>query len=59
MNNEFERKWKEAVVAQFKVPSRHLSGGTEEKHENPQDSRSADRNFEFHMRGLVRHVSAY
>jgi hypothetical protein len=36
MNNEFERIWEEAVVAQFKLQSRHLHGGTEENHEDPQ-----------------------
>jgi hypothetical protein len=35
MNCELERIWKEAVVASFKVQSRHLPGGTEENHENP------------------------
>jgi hypothetical protein len=30
MNNELERKLKEAVVAQFQVLTRHLPGGTEE-----------------------------
>jgi hypothetical protein len=33
MNNELERIRKEAVVAQFKVLCRHLSGGPEEHHE--------------------------
>jgi hypothetical protein len=33
MNNELERVWNEAVMALFKVLSRHLSGGTEENHE--------------------------
>jgi hypothetical protein len=35
MNDEFERIWKEAVVACFKgnLLSRHSPGGTEEKHE--------------------------
>jgi hypothetical protein len=28
--------WKEAGMVQFKVLSRHMSGGTEENHENPQ-----------------------
>jgi hypothetical protein len=36
VNNELERKWKEAVVAQFKVLSRHLPGGTKENHEKSQ-----------------------
>jgi hypothetical protein len=34
MNDGLERMWKEAVVAYFKVLSRHLPGGTEESHEN-------------------------
>jgi hypothetical protein len=32
INNELERMWKEAIVAKFKVLSRHLPGGTEENH---------------------------
>jgi hypothetical protein len=32
MNNELERKWKEAIVACFKVLSRYLPGGTGENH---------------------------
>jgi hypothetical protein len=32
LNNELERMWKEAVVAQFNVLSHHLLGGTEEYH---------------------------
>jgi hypothetical protein len=28
--------WKEAVVAKFKAPSRHLRGRNEKNHENPQ-----------------------
>jgi hypothetical protein len=35
MNDNLERTWKEAVGAKFKVLSRHLPGGTEEKHETP------------------------
>jgi hypothetical protein len=35
MIDELERIWKEAVLALFKVLSRHLSGGTEENHEEP------------------------
>jgi hypothetical protein len=31
VNKELERMWKEAVVAQFKVLTRHLPGRTEEK----------------------------
>jgi hypothetical protein len=30
VNDELEKIWKEAVVANFKVLSRHLSEGTEE-----------------------------
>jgi hypothetical protein len=33
MYNEFERIWKEAVVAKFKVISGRSPGGTEESHE--------------------------
>jgi hypothetical protein len=36
VNDELERMWKEAVVALFKVLSRHLPGGSEENHEKPQ-----------------------
>jgi hypothetical protein len=32
--NELKRIWKEAAVAQFRVLSQHLSGGTEEIHKN-------------------------
>jgi hypothetical protein len=35
VNNELESMWKEAVMAQFKVLSRHLPGGTDEIHEKP------------------------
>jgi hypothetical protein len=31
VNNEWERIWKEGIVVSFKVLSRHLPGGTEEK----------------------------
>jgi hypothetical protein len=42
MNNELQRIWKEAVVAQFKVLPRHLPAGTEENHEKlSQCSRSS------------------
>jgi hypothetical protein len=41
VNNELERMWKEAVMASFKVLSKHLPGGPEEKHEHlSQDSPS-------------------
>lgn len=33
MDNEWERKWKEAVVAEYKELSRHLLGKTEGSHE--------------------------
>jgi hypothetical protein len=36
MNNKLESLWKEMVVTQFKVLSRHLFGGTEVNHENHQ-----------------------
>jgi hypothetical protein len=36
MNEEVERTWTEVVVSYFKVPSQNLSGGTMEKHEQPQ-----------------------
>lgn len=35
-NNKLERKWKEAIVPQFEVLPWHLSGGTEQTHEQPQ-----------------------
>jgi hypothetical protein len=34
MTDELERIWNEMVVVQFKLLSRHFSGGTEENHEN-------------------------
>jgi hypothetical protein len=39
MNNELEKIWNDGAVAIFKVLSPQLSVGTEETHENPQDSR--------------------
>jgi hypothetical protein len=36
MSNELEGIWTEVVVAEFKVLSRHLPGGTDEKHEKRQ-----------------------
>jgi hypothetical protein len=36
VNNELERIWKEAIVAQFKALSRNLLGRIEEGHEEPQ-----------------------
>jgi hypothetical protein len=36
MNNELEIMWKEAIVADFNVLSRHFAEGTEKNHENPQ-----------------------
>jgi hypothetical protein len=40
VNDQLERMWKKAVVAYFKVLSRHSPGGTEENHEIlSQDSR--------------------
>jgi hypothetical protein len=33
-NDELKRIWNEAVVAQFKVKSQHLPGGTEKTHKN-------------------------
>jgi hypothetical protein len=36
MNDKLERIWKEAVVAQFKVLSRHLHREAEENHEKQQ-----------------------
>jgi hypothetical protein len=41
MKDKLEIMWKEYVVAEFRVQSRHLLGGTEENHETlSQDSRS-------------------
>jgi hypothetical protein len=45
MNDELETIWKEAVVAKCKVPSQHLNIGTEENHEEPQDSLSQERDL--------------
>jgi hypothetical protein len=36
VNDELERMWKEAVMAEFKVLSWNLPGRTEENHEKPQ-----------------------
>jgi hypothetical protein len=33
MNNEFDRRWKKAAVARFKVLPLHFPGGIEENHE--------------------------
>jgi hypothetical protein len=43
--DEFERMWKKADVAWFKVLSWHLPGGTEDNYENCQDNRSPDRDL--------------
>jgi hypothetical protein len=44
MNNEFERNWKEVVMAYFKILSLDLSGETKENHENlSKDSQCPDR----------------
>jgi hypothetical protein len=46
VNGRLERIWKEAAVAKFKALSRHLTGGTEEKHKNLSlDSQSPGRDF--------------
>jgi hypothetical protein len=46
VNNELERMWKEVVMAQFKVISLRLSGGTEEDHGKPRlESRSLGRDL--------------
>jgi hypothetical protein len=34
-DDELETSWQEAIVACFKVLSRHSPAGTEEKHEKP------------------------
>jgi hypothetical protein len=34
VNDELERMWKEAVVAEFNAASLHLADGTEENHKN-------------------------
>jgi hypothetical protein len=36
MNDKFERKWKEKVVAKIVVISRHSPGGAEESQKEPQ-----------------------
>jgi hypothetical protein len=33
VNNELESMWKEAILALFKILSRYLTGGTEEKYD--------------------------
>jgi hypothetical protein len=46
MRSKLERIWKEAVLIQFKAPSRHLRKGTEETTTNfPQDSVCLGRNL--------------
>jgi hypothetical protein len=45
MINEFERTWKEEVVAKFKVLFRHFLGETVEYHENHQGSWSPGRDL--------------
>jgi hypothetical protein len=35
-NNEFERMWKGAIVAEYDIVSRNLPGKAEETHEKPQ-----------------------
>jgi hypothetical protein len=46
MNAELERMSKEAAMFLFKVISRYLPGGTDEKHEYPsQDSQSPGRDL--------------
>jgi hypothetical protein len=36
MNNCLEKMWMEAIIFEFEVLSKHLSGGTEERNEKPQ-----------------------
>jgi hypothetical protein len=36
VNNELERMWKEGDVVYFEILYKHLSGGSEENHEQPQ-----------------------
>jgi hypothetical protein len=36
ISEELERMWKDAIVTIFKVLSRYLPEGTEERHEKPQ-----------------------
>jgi hypothetical protein len=45
MNYKLERIWNEAAMAEFKVLSRNLPGGTEENHGKPQDSSPPGRDF--------------
>jgi hypothetical protein len=46
VSNELERMWKEAVMASFKVLSRHFPGGTAETTKNlSQDSWSLGRDL--------------
>jgi hypothetical protein len=42
MNDDLERMWKEATVAEFNI-YRHLPGGTKETYETAQDSLSLGR----------------
>jgi hypothetical protein len=65
-NNELEGTWKEAVVAQFKSPSRHLPGGTGITGDLSQDSWSPGRDlnlgtpeYEARMITLGRDVQFY
>jgi hypothetical protein len=36
VNNELEARWKEAVMVQIEIPSRRLSGDTDENCKSPQ-----------------------
>jgi hypothetical protein len=57
MNNELERIWNEKVVAQLKELSQHLSGGTEETHENPEVNRSPGQDLNPGPAEYVDHIS--
>jgi hypothetical protein len=35
VDEELERTWKDAVMAYFKILSKHLPGGTDDKYESP------------------------
>jgi hypothetical protein len=43
VSDEFERTWKGAVVADFKVISKHLPAETEENNETPESEKKPDK----------------
>jgi hypothetical protein len=61
VNDEFERMWKEAVLAEFKALTRHFLGGTEKNHENLSgilDSRPRFKSGTFKIQRRTKHENA-